>query len=295
MLGNNGLIRDPFSNEPIQSFFDKYDTIKKSDFIIFGAPLDLTTSYRKGARFAPNAIRQASLHIDTYSRRTGLAWSNLKLKDFGNISMMDDLLNSLNNVEKGIKKIYNLGKKPVMIGGEHTVTYAAINAIKPDLMIVFDAHMDLRDELFGEKLCHATYLRRILERHDFEIIIIGARAFSKEELIYANSEERINIVKTHEISKIKSVDLIKSVVDSVDSVYLSFDMDVIDPSEASAVGNPAPEGASISMVLDLINKVSSKKFKGFDLNEVTPLYDNGLTSIQAAHILLETLYSILND
>jgi len=72
-------------------------------------------------------------------------------------------------------------------------------------------------------------------------------------------------------------------------------MDVIDPSEAPAVGNPAPEGASISMVLDLINKVSSTKFKGFDLNEVTPLYDNGLTSIQAAHILLETMYSILND
>jgi agmatinase len=274
---------------------NKYDSIEKSDFIIFGAPLDVTTSYRKGTRFAPNAIRQVSLHIDTYSRRTGLAWSDLRLKDFGNISMMDDLLNSLSNVEKGIKKIYNLGKKPVMIGGEHTVTYAAINAIKPDLLIVFDAHLDLRDELFGKKLCHATYLRRILESHDFEIIIIGARAFSKEELIYANSEEGINVIKTHEISKIKSVDLIKSVVDSVNSVYISFDMDVIDPSEAPAVGNPTPEGASISMVLDLINKVSSTKFKGFDLNEVTPLYDNGLTSIQAAHILLETMYSILND
>ncbi len=274
---------------------NKYDSVEKSDFIIFGAPLDVTTSYRKGTRFAPNAIRQASLHVETYSGRTGLTWSDLRLKDFGNISMKDDLFNSLNNVEKGIKKVYNLCKKSVMIGGEHTVTYAAINAIKPDLLIVFDAHLDLRDELFGEKLCHATYLRRILERHDIEIVIIGARAFSKEELMYANSEEEINVIKTDEISEIKSVDLIKSVIDSVDSVYLSLDMDVIDPSEAPAVGNPAPEGASISMVLDLINKVSSTKFKGFDLNEVTPLYDNGITSIQAAHILLETMYSILND
>lgn len=292
---NNGLIGKLFSEEPIQSFMNKYDSVEKSDFIIFGAPLDVTTSYRKGTRFAPNAIRQASLHVETYSGRTGLTWSDLRLKDFGNISMKDDLFNSLNNVEKGIKKVYNLCKKSVMIGGEHTVTYAAINAIKPDLLIVFDAHLDLRDELFGEKLCHATYLRRILERHDIEIVIIGARAFSKEELIYANSEEEINVIKTDEISEIKSVDLIKSVIDSVDSVYLSLDMDVIDPSEAPAVGNPAPEGASISMVLDLINKVSSTKFKGFDLNEVTPLYDNGITSIQAAHILLETMYSILND
>lgn len=273
---------------------DKYDSVEESYFIIFGAPLDVTTSHRKGTRFAPNAIRQASLHIETYSCRTGLVWSDLKLRDFGNISIMDDLLDSLDNVEKGIKTIHNLGKKTVMIGGEHTVTYSAINAIKPDLLLVFDAHLDLRDELFGEKLCHATYLRRILEKHDMEIVLIGARAFSKEELVYANSEDEMKVIKTNEISKIETVDFVKSVVDSVDSVYLSFDMDVIDPSEAPAVGNPAPEGAGVSTVIDLINKVGSRKFKGFDLNEVTPLYDNGLTSIQAAHILLETMYSILN-
>lgn len=292
---NNGLIMESFSKEPIQPFVGKHDLIEKSDYVIFGAPLDLTTSFRKGTRFAPNAIRQASMNIETYSTRMGLSWSNLRLKDFGNMSMTNNLFDSLEIIEKGIKKIYTLCKIPVMIGGEHTITYSAINAIKPDLLIAFDAHLDLRDELFEKKLCHATYLKRIVEKHDLKIIIIGARAFSKEELSYANSEDRINIIKPNEISLSDSVNFVKSAVDSVDSVYLSFDMDVINPSEAPAVGNPSPEGASVSKVLDFISKVGSKKFIGFDLNEVTPFYDNGLTSIQAAHIILETMYSFLKS
>lgn len=286
---------DPIYEEPIQAFLDKHDSSVQSGYVLFGAPLDLTTSYRRGTRFAPNSIRQTSRYIETYSIRTGLSWNDLRLKDIGNMTLSDNLFDSLEMIEKGIKNIGATSEIPVMIGGEHTITYAAIEAIRPELLIVFDAHLDLRDKLFGEELCHATYLRRILEKHDFELIIIGARAFSLEELSYANSEDRVSIIKANELCDVERVNQVIEAVKKVDSVYLSFDMDVVNPCEASAVGNPSPEGPSVSVILDFINKVCNKKFSGFDLNEVTPLYDNGLTSIQAAHIILETLYSMQKD
>jgi agmatinase len=274
----------------IQTFLNKETPTEKADYVFFGAPLDETTSNRKGTRFAPTVIRNESLYLDAYSSRTGLGWDDLNLRDIGDIECFG-VDKSLKDIEDTILGIDSL---PVMVGGEHTITLGALRALKPGLVIVYDAHLDLRDTLFDETMCHATYLRRSIEELDFRAIIIGARALSKEEVEFEESNPNINMVFSQNIIKNGSKKIIKMLneeIDSSDSLYLSIDMDVLDPSFAPAVGNPHPEGITTTHLVDMIQGSMSKKLCGFDLNEVYPFYDKGNTATTAAYIILETLFS----
>jgi len=161
----------------ISPFLDKPVDTEDADYIVFGAPLDRTSSNRRGTRFGPDAIRRESAYLDTYSQRTGLDWDDLKLADLGDVASGDVGL-CLSNIEDVIK---STDKVPFMLGGEHLVTLGALMAIKPDLVIVYDAHLDLRDELFGERMSHATYLRRGYEELGYNAIILGARALSDNQ------------------------------------------------------------------------------------------------------------------
>jgi agmatinase len=183
-----------------------------------------------------------------------------------------------------------------MLGGEHTITFGALQAIQPELVYYFDAHMDLRDSLFGLKLSHGTFLRRAMEELDFKLIILGCRAVSKHEMEFANrNDDRVKFLtaselNTNEINTI--VSNLEEWLDDISSTYISIDMDVVDPSQAPAVGNPAPEGISITKLLDLIKLCTDENIRGFDLTEVSPFYDSGFTVIQAAYVILETIYTI---
>lgn len=273
-------------------FFEKSGEPEDADYLLFGAPLDRTASYRSGSRFAPNAIREASQYMESYSVRTGLDWDNLKLVDIGDVANVEEVEPAVENIRKVVEEIRALGKIPVMLGGEHTITLGALCALRPGAVVVFDAHLDLRDTLFNNKLCHATHLRRAHEEQGFRLVVIGARALSVDEIEYA--EDRGVIVVTAQDVKRFGVqpilEMIKDALEGVESIYLSIDMDAIDPAEAPAVGNPSPEGITDTQLLDLISGVVDKRFVGFDLNEVSPSYDSGLTAIQAAYIVLETLY-----
>jgi agmatinase len=273
----------------LHPFLVKNLDFKEADYVLFGAPLDKTTSNRRGTRFAPINIRKASENIDTYSIRTGLDWDDLKLSDIGDV-FCPDVETSLNEIVEAINSIKP--KFPVMLGGEHTITLGALRALKPQLVIIFDAHLDLRDELFGEKLCHATYLRRSIEELDFIVVVIGARALSKEEVKYAESEDRITFLSSKGIIKEgveESIRYLNELLDSVETAYLSIDMDVLDPSFAPGVSNPHPEGISTTQLIDIIQGIMKRKFVGMDLNEVSPLYDQGVTAILAGYITVETL------
>ena len=200
----------------------------------------------------------------------------------------------MTQIEELVKKVHELGKVPVILGGEHTVTLGVLRALKPETVIVFDAHLDLRDTLFDEKLCHATYLRRAYEELGFKLVVLGARALSSEELGFAEGEDRIRVVTARELAS-KGVQYglktVSETLKGVSSAYVSIDMDVVDPSQAPAVGNPSPEGLNVADLLDLVGGFVDKRFVGFDLTEVSPFYDSGLTSVQAAYVVLETLYS----
>ena len=276
----------------LQPFLDATTPLEEARYTFLGAPLDATASHRSGSRFAPDAIRKASLSMESYSLRSGLDAEDVAIADFGNILGLESV-DDLNKIEEIIRLLLGAGKIPVMMGGEHTVTLAALRALEPDLVISFDAHMDLRDTLFGEKMSHGTFMRRAMEELDFELVLMGSRAVSREEMDYARTESRVNMVTSRDLSRGDPEAWRRALMDRMtvaSSVYVTIDMDVLDPASAPAVGNPSPEGIGVSMLLDLLQAVMGVKVVGLDLTEVSPHYDSGLTATQAAYILLESVY-----
>ncbi len=276
----------------LQPFLDTATPLEEARYAIIGAPLDATASHRSGSRFAPNAIRRASLAMESYSIRSGLDAEDIAIADIGNIFGLESV-DDLNKVEEALRLLLGAGKIPVMMGGEHTVSIASMRALEPDLVVSFDAHMDLRDTLLGAKMSHGTFMRRAMEELDFDLVLVGSRAVSREEMEFARSESRVNVVSGRDLSRGEPEAWTGALTDWMSvasSVYVTIDMDVVDPASAPAVGNPSPEGIGVSMLLDLIEACMGAKVGGLDLTEVSPHYDSGLTATQAAYILLESVY-----
>jgi agmatinase len=280
----------------LQSFLDTTKPLEEAVYTIFGAPLDATTSHRSGTRFAPDAIRRASLALESYSLRSGLDAKNIAIADIGNVLDLESV-DDLGKIEETIR-IIGADKIPVMIGGEHTISLASMRALEPDLVISFDAHMDLRDNLFGEIISHSTFMRRAIEEIDFELVLVGSRAVSREEMEFVRSESRINVISGLDLPKRNLKAWTRDLMDwssMASSIYITIDMDVVNPASAPAVGNPSPEGIEVSMLLDILQACMGAKVVGFDLTEVAPYYDSGMTAIQAAYIILECIYLHANS
>jgi len=269
-------------------FNGKQYEISEAEFILFGAPIDSTSTYRAGSREAPQMIRLASLNVETYSFRTEMDALDLKIHDAGDIPQTPNINETLNRISNIVSEIISMGKNPIMIGGEHTVTYGAIKTLKTPI-VIFDAHMDLRDEYpCGVKISHATVSRRVIDELGAEnVFIIGVRAACKDEIEYAKSVG-LKYKTSREVMESSVKDLIKSIKLNGNGIWISIDMDVLDPSIAPGVGNPEPEGITVTKLLDILECiVMNNRVLGFDLVEVAPPYDNGITSIIAAKIVLE--------
>ena len=236
---------------------------------------------------ANNIIRRESTFLDTYSVRTGLDWDDLSLADIGDVEC-SGVDSALKEVEETVGSFSSF---PVMLGGEHTVTLGALRSLEPDLVVVFDAHLDLRDELFDERMCHATYLRRGYEELGYKAVTLGARALSGEEVEFAKSTRDIRYLTALDIMRQDPVALVSDIMEESERVYVSLDMDVLDPSAAPAVGNPHPEGLSVTHVMDIVEQVMGGKVVGLDVTEVCPHYDTGQTATTAAYLVMEALYS----
>jgi agmatinase len=280
----------------LRPFLDTTTPFDEARYVVFGAPLDATASQRSGSRFAPDALRQASLYMETYSLRTDLDLTDISVADVGDLRGLESPEISLEKISAAAKAIGGSEKTPIMLGGEHTVTLGGLRAVKPDLVIVFDAHMDLRESLLGLSLSHGTFMRRAMEELDFKLIILGCRAVSREEMEFAEAnEDRVAVVTAAELlrgGKDAGVKALRSWHEEASSTYISVDMDVVDPAQAPAVGNPSPEGIGITLLLDLIHACADECTRGFDLTEVTPHFDSGLTATQAAYVTLETIYAL---
>ncbi|MEM3699342.1 MAG: agmatinase [Candidatus Bathyarchaeia archaeon] len=272
---------------------------EKADYIVLGVPFDVTSTYRTGARFAPNAIRQASLNIETYSFRTGLDMEDLKLHDLGDLHISTDTEKTLEKLATVIKDIIDAGKTPVTIGGEHTITLGIMRGLgkkaSKTALVSFDAHLDLRDEFMDLKLSHTTFMRRINEKvKPATIIEVGTRAVCKEELVYAK-RAGIEFFITQQIRREGCKTIMKKLEEKLakyESIYLSVDMDVLDPAYAPAVQNPEPEGLEMHTLLDILCDICDKRLVGFDVVEVTPNYDRGVSAVQAAKVIFEVLCGI---
>lgn len=271
-------------------------SFEKADYVVFGVPFDVTSTYRTGARFGPNAIRQASLNIETCSFRTGLDVEDLKIHDLGDLHVSADTVQTLHRVEGVTRSILDAGKVPIMIGGEHTITLGSTKGLgsrsKHLAVVSFDAHLDLRDEFMGLKLSHTTFMRRISEEvRPAKVIEIGTRAVCKEELEYAK-EAKIAFFTAYEMRKQgsrKISRLLKAMLSNFEYLYVSVDMDVVDPAYAPAVQNPEPEGIEPYTLLDLLASLCDKRIVGFDALEIAPDFDKGISAIQTARVIFEIM------
>jgi agmatinase len=282
------------SRSPI--FGGNQRTFEESNYAILGVPFDATSTYRSGAKFAPLAIREASLNIETYSFRSNIDLEDLKIHDLGDLHVTGEVDETLNRLGKVAKELLAAEKLPVFLGGEHTITLGVLRAIGKEAAVVsFDAHLDLRNQYMGLKTSHTTFMRRIHEQiRPVRIVEIGTRAVCKEELEYAKKSD-IHFITSYQILKDgfrKTSSTIKDLLADVGKFYLTIDMDVLDPAFAPGVQNPEPDGLSMNILLNILCEACDYRVAALDLVEVAPNYNNGTTAIQAAKILFELLCSI---
>ncbi|MFB3889531.1 MAG: agmatinase [Candidatus Bathyarchaeia archaeon] len=270
--------------------------LDKARYVIFGVPFDVTSTYRTGARFMPTAVRQASLNIETYSFRAGVDVEDLSLHDAGDVHVSTDTAQTLDACRLVVEDILAAGKVPVAIGGEHTVTLGIMRGFgakaRETAVVSFDAHLDLRSEFSGLDVSHTTFMQLISKQvKPAKIVEVGTRSVCKEELAYAK-KAGIEFFTTQQIRSEgteKVAQQLKKKLAPYKSVYLSVDMDVVDPAFAPAAQNPEADGISTGDLLDIVCALCDKRVVGFDVLEISPAYDQGISAIAAAKVMFEIL------
>jgi agmatinase len=262
-----------------------------SNVVLFSVPLDATTSYRPGTRFAGNAIRVESIGIEWYS-----PYKDMDLKDYHTVDI-GDLELPMGKVEESLditydiaKKILSDNKKPIMIGGEHLVTYPVVKAMVekyPELRIIhLDAHTDLREDFLGRKLSHATVIKRCYDLlGDNRIYQFGIRSGDKIEFEFAKAGHTY-------MRKFDFVGL-EAVIEELKDypVYITIDLDVLDPAVFPGTGTPEPGGVTFKELLDATIKFEKlNNVVGADLVELAPMLDSSnVSTVVAAKALREMI------
>ena len=253
---------------------------------LFGIPFDSTHSYKPGCRFGPDTIRDSFNNIEIFHPHLKIDLENVNIEDLGNTRHTVVASEMIDMVKKITTELVSKQRQLFILGGEHSITYGTYTCFPKETgYVVFDAHYDLRDEFADIKLSHASYLRRIVEERGSENIIhVGARAFVKEELEFL-TENKIKTISDREIRDGKGPNLLKDNLSTFDSVYSSFDLDVLDPAFAPGVGNPEAVGITSRELFDMIHTFDETKVIGVDIVELNPYHDNGSTASLAAKII----------
>ena len=262
---------------------------------VFGIPFDSTHSYKPGCRFGPDVIRDAFNNIEIFHPQFGIDLESVNIEDLGNTTHTVVASEMIDMVGKITKELVAKNRQLFILGGEHSLTYGTYMSFPKETgYVVFDAHYDLRDEYANTKLSHAAYLRRIVEKRGADNILhVGARAFVKEELAFLK-EHNIKTISDRQVREGKGPQLLKEFTSSFDSMYTSFDLDVLDPAYAPGVGNPEAAGMTSRELFDLIYSLENKKVTGVDIVELNPQYDNGTTASIAAKIMSTLIAMNLN-
>ena len=258
--------------------------------IVYGVPFDSTHSFRPGTRFGPDAIRLALNNIEIFSTRFNVDLESVNIEDLGNTRHTVVAAEVIDMVGKITAELAKREKQLIILGGEHSITYGTYMSFPKETgYIVFDAHYDLRDEYADIKLSHAAYLRRIIEKRGAENIIhVGARSFVKEELAF-KEEHKVRTITDKDIREGKGSKLVKDAVSTFDKIYLSVDLDVLDPAFAPGVGNPEALGITSRELFDMIYSLEEKNIPCMDIVELCPPYDNGATASLAAKLMSEVI------
>ena len=252
--------------------------VEEAEYIIYGIPYDATQSFRPGSRFAPNAIREASWNLESYSNLFDVELSLVKISDAGNINCDGNFEQIVGRTERFLEGIRAF---PIAIGGEHSVSFAATSRFRDSCYVVFDAHFDLRDEFDGYRFNHACTSRRVFES-GMEVTILGVRSGTKEERKFAESND-IQYLYSWDFEVEKAVKM----VEDYDRIYVSLDMDVFDPAFAPGVSTPEPFGLAPMEFLRFFASIADSVV-GFDVVEVVP-DSNKVTQSLAAKVILEVI------
>ncbi len=279
-------------NKNIETFLGCDCDYEKARIVLFGAPFDSTTSYRPGTRFASREMRAQSFGLETYSPYQDKDLCDAAVFDGGDLELcFGDTERTLCDIESRASRILADGKLPVMIGGEHLVTLGAVRAAfkrYPDLHIVqFDAHADLRDDYLGAKLSHATVIRRCFDLvGEKKIFQFGIRSGEKSEFVFAKEHCYLQSFTFYGLHR-----LFEKLMDK--PVYLTVDLDVLDPSVFPGTGTPEAGGVSFPELIDAVQDVCQLRVVGCDLNELAPVYDqSGTSTLTACKVLRELLLSL---
>jgi agmatinase len=272
-----------------QTYISAKTSFKESKIVLLGCPYDGSASFHPGARFGPSAIRKASWGIETYSPYFDKDLSELSIHDMGDLELpLGEKKLSLTLIRKGLRKILSEKKFPIVLGGDHLVTLSIVEEllrVYPHLnLIQIDAHTDLREDYLGETLSHSTVMRRLVERlGEGGLFQIGSRSGTKEEFNFA---KRIKSIVSYDRGSLKS--MVRRL--GRKPVYITLDLDVIDPSLLPGVGTPEPGGFTFERYLTLLKELQSLHVIGFDMVELTPDYDpTQISSVTASVILREMI------
>ncbi|MCY6485211.1 agmatinase [Clostridium aestuarii] len=265
-------------------FDNEYD---ESKIVVFGSPFDGTTSFRPGTRFAPNVMRNESYGLETYSPYLDKDLEDINIFDAGDLEFpFGNTEKVLTDIKEFTADIVKDNKIPVMIGGEHLVTLPAVEAVynkyKELYILHFDAHTDLRDDYMGEKLSHASVIKRIWEFvGDNRIYQFGIRSGEKQEFEWAKQHTRLTKFCCDGLKE-----AVKEIGDK--PVYVTIDLDILDPSIFSGTGTPEPGGIFFNDMMEAIKTIKDLNIVGTDVVELSPHYDNsGVSNAVACKVLRE--------
>jgi agmatinase len=269
-------------------FADANSNFDEADFVIFGIPYDITSSFRRGASQAPNKIRQSSWNFETFNLKNNVDFKDINVHDYGNIDVIEDSpISMIKKVKKISSMLLKKNKIPVALGGEHSITPGIIKAFPEDIGILsLDAHIDFRHKYENQEFNHACTIKRISDHVDIgDIAVFGVRSAEKEEIEEAEKQGLfwIDSFNIRRIGIEESINKVKKHLKNKE-IYLTLDIDVFDPAFAPGASTPEPFGLTPFDILEVIESFS-KQLVGFDVVEVCPPYDNGETAFLAARFI----------
>lgn len=276
-------------NKNVHTFLGCDADYEQSRIVLFGAPFDSTTSFRPGARFGCAAMRQESVGLETYSPYQDRDLCDAGVFDGGDLDLVfGSAQKALEQIRACTEEILRDGKLPVMMGGEHLVTLGAMEAVVkkyPEVRVIhLDAHADLRDDYMGEKLSHATVMRRVWELvGDGHIYQLGIRSGEKTEFAFAGEHTEL-----HPFALQAAAQVAAEVAES--PVYLSIDLDVLDCGVFPGTGTPEAGGATFRELLEALLRFAPLHIVGCDVVELAPMLDSsGASTATACKVLRELL------
>lgn len=273
-------------------------SFEEAQYVIYGAPFDGTTSFKPGTRFAAGAVRQDSWTIETWSPYQNRELTELKICDAGDVEPpLGNPAEMLDLLEAQTNEILDAGKIPVMLGGEHLLTQGVIRAFAPRCpnlhVIHFDAHTDLRETFFGQELSHANVIRKVWHMlGDGKIHSFGIRSGTAEEFEFGHQHLDFHCFDVNAVPQ--SVE--KILAEGADTpVYVTLDLDVLDPAYMPGTGTMEPGGVTYKELLKALLALRPLNIVGFDVVELCPPNDPSGISNAACWKSLRELFLIANE